>query len=727
MPIRLSGLSSGMDTESLVKALVSGYNLQKDNLVKARTKLEWKQDSWKTMNTSIYNFYKGRLSAARMSKTYNLKKASISNSNVAKVSAASNAVTGSQTLKVTNLAAMGYLTGGQISAKPDENGSTKITGSTKLSDIKDMVVGGSFSVEVDGKRTDVVIDTDTTVNQFIARLKDAGLSANFDEGNQRFFVSAAKSGKDHDFSLTANDAGGLKALQKLGLHTATDVDGDGKLDEVEYQKWANLDLDSTEKQKLIDAEREKHTTTYEIKAQAEANKYNAAKAVLKAFDENDTWGSLEAAEDKLTQDKTEFDAKFGKYYNATDKIYDIGSMSETERKEYEVLDKQIKAQENNIKVYKDNQKYMSEAAAYVTVDSNGNAVADPENAEVKKAVDETNDIAEVNAINLINQKVAFAKAYVNGGSVTYGYINRADDGTRTTETKTEPESAIDKTFSEGAVRIKGDDATIELNGAKFTSNTNNFSVNGLTIQVTEKTDKEVTITTEADIDAVYNNIKEFFKEYNVLITAMDTAYNADSSKGYEPLTSEEKEAMTDDDIEKWEKKIKDSLLRKDSTLGGAASAMKTLMNSAIEINGKKYSLASFGIKTQGYFESGKNEKGVYHIDGDPDDTVSAGNDDKLKAMLANDPDVVIEFFSKLTTKVYDDLGKKMNSTKLSSMYTLYNDKQMASEYSSYNTKISDKEDYIARQEDYYYKKFSAMETALSKLNQTQTSLSGFFS
>ena len=727
MPIRLSGLSSGMDTESLVKALVSGYNLQKDNLVKARTKLEWKQDSWKTMNTSIYNFYKGRLSAARMSKTYNLKKASISNSNVAKVSAASNAVTGSQTLKVTNLAAMGYLTGGQISAKPDENGSTKITGSTKLSDIKDMVVGGSFSVEVDGKRTDVVIDTDTTVNQFIARLKDAGLSVNFDEGNQRFFVSAAKSGKDHDFSLTANDAGGLKALQKLGLHMTKDIDsnGDGIPDKTEYHEWA--ELDSTEKKKRIDAEYEKHATTYDIKAQAEANKYNDAKAVLKAFDEDDTWGSLEAAEDKLTQDKTEFDAKFGKYYNATDKIYNIGSMSETERKEYEVLDKQIKAQENNIKVYKDNQKYMSEAAAYVTVDSNGNAVADPENAEVKKAVDETNKTALRDATNLINQKEAFAKAYVNGGSVTYDYIEVDDSGNETIKQKEETVSAADKAFSEGAVRIKGDDATIELNGAIFTSNTNNFSVNGLTIQVTEKTDKEVTITTEADIDAVYNNIKEFFKEYNVLITAMDTAYNADSSKGYEPLTSEEKEAMTDDDIEKWEKKIKDSLLRKDSTLGGAASAMKTLMNSAIEINGKKYSLASFGIKTQGYFESGKNEKGVYHIDGDPDDTVSAGNDDKLKAMLANDPDVVIEFFSKLTTKVYDDLGKKMNSTKLSSMYTLYNDKQMASEYSSYNTKISDKEDYIARQEDYYYKKFSAMETALSKLNQTQTSLSGFFS
>ena len=41
MPIRLSGMVSGMDTESLVKPHVSGYKLKKDNLLKAQTKLCW--------------------------------------------------------------------------------------------------------------------------------------------------------------------------------------------------------------------------------------------------------------------------------------------------------------------------------------------------------------------------------------------------------------------------------------------------------------------------------------------------------------------------------------------------------------------------------------------------------------------------------------------------------------------------------------------------------------
>lgn len=698
MPIRLSGLSSGMDTESLVKALVSGYNVQKDNLVKARTRLEWKQDAWKTMNTSIYNFYKGRLSAARLSKTYNLKKASISNSNIAKVSAASNAVTGSQTLKVTNLAAMGYLTGGKISAKPDKDGSTKVTGSTKLSDITgmDSITGGSLSVAIDGKRTDINIDKDLNVNQFIAKLKDAGISASFDEGNQRFFVSAAKSGKDHDFSITANDADGLKALQSLGLFTKNDKDRE------EYNKWASY-ADAANADELAavkQAEYEKVEVKVEDRAQAYADKYNDAIAIMDRIASDDTWAGLQPAKDKLNQDKTEFDNKYASFKKA-DGSYDTSKMNETQRKEFEAESKAISAQESNIKLYEDSKKTVDATKDYVKFDKDGKAIANPEDAKIIAEVQLENENLKQSISDRLDAKVAYSVQM----KAAYDSIQDSD----------------------GAVRIKGDDAIIELNGATFVSNTNNFSINGLTIQVTEKTDTAVTITTEADIDAVYDNIKEFFKEYNTLIMAMDTAYNADSSKGYEPLTSEEKEAMTDDEVEKWEKKIKDALLRKDSTLGGASSAMKTLMNSAIEINGKKYSLASFGIKTQEYFDSGKNEKGVYHIDGDPDDTVSAGNDDKLKAMLASDPDVVIEFFSKLSTKVYDDLGKRMNSTKLSSMYTLYNDKQMATEYSSYNTKIKDKEEYITRMEDYYYKKFTAMETALAKLNQTQTSLSGFFS
>ena len=96
-------------------------------------------------------------------------------------------------------------------------------------------------------------------------------------------------------------------------------------------------------------------------------------------------------------------------------------------------------------------------------------------------------------------------------------------------------------------------------------------------------------------------------------------------------------------------------------------------------------------------------------------------------MISNDPDTVISFFSQLSTQLYTDLGKKMAASSTSSAYTIYNDKQMNTQYSEYNTKISAAEDKVTTWEDYYYNKFSKMESALAKLNQTQSSLSGYFS
>ena len=51
MPIRLSGINSGLDTDALVKELVSAYSLKKEKYQKEQTKIEWKQDAWKTLNT----------------------------------------------------------------------------------------------------------------------------------------------------------------------------------------------------------------------------------------------------------------------------------------------------------------------------------------------------------------------------------------------------------------------------------------------------------------------------------------------------------------------------------------------------------------------------------------------------------------------------------------------------------------------------------------------------
>ena len=151
------------------------------------------------------------------------------------------------------------------------------------------------------------------------------------------------------------------------------------------------------------------------------------------------------------------------------------------------------------------------------------------------------------------------------------------------------------------------------------------------------------------------------------------------------------------------------------------------MLAGITIDGKSYTLANYGISTGNYFSSGTNEKGVFHIDGDADDSTTKGNADKLKAAIANDSEGVINFFSQLSQNLYSTLGNKLRtSNSMSSYMSVYNDKEMATQYSEYNKKISDQETKISTWEEIYYKKFSRMESALAALNAQSSSISGLF-
>lgn len=289
-------------------------------------------------------------------------------------------------------------------------------------------------------------------------------------------------------------------------------------------------------------------------------------------------------------------------------------------------------------------------------------------------------------------------------------------------------------YNTDAKKIDGCDSEIYLNGIKYTGSSNSYSINGLNItaQVVTDTDGKVSdanaisITTSTDTQGIYDKIKDFLSQYNSLINEITSLYNADSAKGYEPLTDDEKDAMSDTEVEKWEQKIKDSLLRRDDNLESLMSAMTSAMSGAVEVNGKKMYLSNFGIKTLGYLNAPKNQQNAYHIDGDEDDANSSGNADKLMTAITNDPDTVIDFMQGLASNLYNSVHKKMQTSSLSSIYTVYNDKEMASEYSDYTDLIKKWEEKLQDKEDYYYKKFSSMETALSKLNSQTSSLSGLF-
>ena len=515
MPIRMTGMVSGLDTDSIVKELVSAYSTKKEKYVKEQTKLGWKQDIWKSLNKEVNSFYKS-VGNLRFDSGYNTKKTTSSDSTKATVSASGNAVVGTQKLHVLSTAQSGYLTGAEIKTTANE----KVTTSTKLSDLGITADEVTFNVgpanSTSGTTRQIKVGKDSTISDVVNQLKEAGLNANFDAGNGRFYLSSSDSGYATDFNITADSS-------------------------------------------------------------------------------------------------------------------------------------------------------------------------------------DTNSTTLLNALGL----------------------------------------------GDTAKKIDGSDAVIVLNGVKYTSTTNNFSVNGLSISVNGVTDKvddidnvdvdalddskAVSISTTTDTQGLYDKIKDFLTSYNNIINKMTKLYNADSAKNYEPLTDDEKSQMSDTEVEKWETKIKDSLLRRDSNLSTIMNAMTTSMSTAISINGKNYSLSSFGISTLGYMNAAENEQNAYHIDGDEDDENTSGNKDKLMAALSSDPDTVIDFMKQLSTNLYTAIDKQMQSNSLRSRYSIYNDKEMSSQYTSYTKTIAEWETKISEKEEYYYNKFSKMETALSKLNSQTSSLSSMFS
>ena len=500
MAMRLTGMNSGLDTESIIQELVAVRRTKVETAQKEQKKLEWKQEAWKDLNSKIKSFQNKFVSNMRLSSDYAKKTTKVSNSDVANVITGENAVNSVQSLRVERLAKTAYLTGGKLEGS--ETG--KLNALTKLSDITGSQVAGEGTITLttgkgsSAKTVDITVNENTTISDVLTQLKDNGLNATFDEEQGRLFVSAKSSGEASDFTLSSNDANGLAALSAL----------------------------------------------------------------------------------KLTED-----------------------------------------------------------------------------ADAKK--------------------------------------------------------------------VDGTNAKIFLNDAEFTSTTNVFKINGLTITAMQETKpgEEVTLTTENDTSGIYDMIKNFFKEYNELINSMDKFYNNKSGKDYDPLTEEEEYSMSEKKVEDWEKKIKESLLYRDENLSDISSALKSVMSSGFEVNGKTMYLSDFGINTLGYFTAPDNERNAYHIDGDADDENTATAADKLKSMISNDPDSVVSFFTQLSQKLYDemfDLSKSVNGYR--SYGNFYDDKKLTLDYSDYTSKIANLEEKLFAYEDKWYAKFAKMETAMAKMQSNSTAV-----
>lgn len=715
MGIRMSGLSSGMDTEAIVKELMSAQSMKKNKVVKAKTKLEWTQTKWSELNTKLTGLYNNFVSKMQLSTAYKTMKTTVSDATKASVAAKTSAANGNYSMEIKNVATSQYLTGAKINA----------SASDKLTDIDSSLLNKEISITVGTKTTKFAVTADTTLKDFTSALQSAGLNANFDDAQKRLFISSKESGLENAFSITTSgitdaEVNGRKALRDAAGYSSM-TSSNKKLFDSAMEKLQTSGVGTDDYNSALNTIAKLSYETKKTSAENAATTYVKAKIYSEKYSEYE-----EKAKEKLKDTYFEEDGslKPGK----TQEAYDAAVAKQADADTTSYVGTQLK--ESDVKLQIDEAAFSGKTEA---------DMADFSEEAVKKYYGETvtaftgmdgiDEESEKNRLTSYVQDYASIsdRDEVLAGSALSG-LGMADiavdaDGNVTVNGGANDSS--NSTIPKGMALIEASDSKIILNGAELTSSSAVVSANGLDITLTglTKTDEPITFSVTNDTESVYNSIKSFLKEYNSVMKEMNTLYNADSAKGYEPLTSEEKEAMSDDDVKLWEDKIKKSLLRSDSTLSSIMSSMRSAMMSTVEYDGKTYALSSFGIMTSTDYTEG----GLLHIYGDADDSVYSAKDDKLKKALDEDPDAVIATLTGVFGKLRETMSQKMSATKYSSSLTFYNDIKMKSDVKSYEDEIEDWEDRLAEMEDSYYSKFTAMETALAKLQSQQSSMSSLFS
>ena len=289
---------------------------------------------------------------------------------------------------------------------------------------------------------------------------------------------------------------------------------------------------------------------------------------------------------------------------------------------------------------------------------------------------------------------------------------------------------------------QGTDAEFTLDGVEgMKRSSNTFTIDGVTYTLKGTSTSPVTISLEQNIDAVVENIKEFVNKYNELLDKINGKLYEKYDRNYQPLTDDEKDEMSEKEIEKWEEKAKTGLLAGDSILSKIVSSMRTALYEKVE--GVSMSLYEMGITTGSY-----TDKGKLKID-----------ESKLRKALTENFEQVVNFFTKEAeysyTESLEDSAKRTVRYKQSGiaqrLYDIIQDnirttrdskgkKGILLERAGYTNDASDFNNYIVEQiknkqseidalekkmtalEAAYYMKFTSMEKYLGQMESQMSSI-----
>ncbi len=279
-------------------------------------------------------------------------------------------------------------------------------------------------------------------------------------------------------------------------------------------------------------------------------------------------------------------------------------------------------------------------------------------------------------------------------------------------------SVLGLTTDSGAKVEYGKNAVLSVNGQRIQRSSNIFKIDGVNIELLQKTEAgapPVNISIKEDSSSLKETIQKFLDDYNALVDLISGLVSEKTNPKYPPLSEEQKSEMTEKQIEQWEAKAKAGMLNGDPVLRGILSGLRSAMNSTAKSGG--LSLFDMGISSGSYQDNGKlkivNEAKLL---------------DALKTRAAEISDLFSDSETGLAHKINNIIQKATKKTgvqnqrgtliELAGIELTSSDTQnnITKNIQAANKRIDALQSRLIADEARLWKKFSAMETALQRLD-----------
>lgn len=716
MVTRVGGLASGMDIDELVKKLMSAEKAPLNKLYQKKTTYEWQRDAYRSVNTKLSTYSNYIFDNFRLSSGMGKKNVSVSDTSKVDVVAGTGAAgslnitggTAATSARITASNSIASTSKRIVSANDSLQAAMKaVSGNDAPSTLTfelNKVDGGSTTTET------ITIDTSKSIKDVLTDLNSAGLSASFNGATGKFSFET----KGKDDTITFNDPTTNAALTSYGIDV-TETSGTFT-SSTAWMEPGRLAKGSD----TLSAALNIGNSPIKIELNGKEITIDPSKSINMVV--NDL---------KIAGLDARFDAASGKFSFKTKLDTDVLDLTNATALTGSGTSTGTGFTSNIALINGPVQGSKDTRLGELGLTSGSFTISTPSASGEAKITNIT--YKETDTIDTLMKKLSSAGATAIISSDGKISLSSNATGNGDIELINADSDLMSKLGLDSASSQSGSNATLQVNGVDLESTTNAFNISGYS--VTLKGDippgSSVSVSASSDTENIYNKIKEFVDTYNGLIADLNSQVKETKYRDYAPLTDEQKEDMSENEIKLWEEKAKSGLLRNDSLLREGLSNMRTsFLNSVSGLGDNAMdALSELGITSSSSLSDG----GKLVI-----------NENKLRAAIEKDSDQVISLFTQTGSVSKDADGKTIDSrgiaqrlkeavdstmkaieTKAGKATNTDNQYSIGKNLIDTNKRIDIWKSKLEMIEKRYWKQFTAMEQAINNANSQSGVLAQF--